>query len=135
MTSEREIARHVEERAGGRCEYCRMHQGLQGATFHLEHVVPKSRGGTFDTTNLAWACPGCNLRKSDRTEAVDPQTREKVALFNPRADAWSQHFRFRGYEIVALTGVGRATAAALDFNALHRTMIRRAEEMFDLFPP
>ena len=28
----------VRARAGDRCEYCRMHQSLQGATFHVEHV-------------------------------------------------------------------------------------------------
>jgi hypothetical protein len=40
MTSSREIGQEVEQRAAGRCEYCRMHQALQGATFHVEHVIP-----------------------------------------------------------------------------------------------
>ena len=43
MTSARETARQVAERANGRCEYCQMHQSLQGATFHGEHVIPHSR--------------------------------------------------------------------------------------------
>lgn len=75
MTSRRDIARQAEDRAGGRCEYCRMHQSLQGATFHLEHVVPHSRGGDAQLDNLAWACPSCNLHKSNRVESVDPETR------------------------------------------------------------
>jgi hypothetical protein len=112
-----------------------MHQALQGATFHLEHILPQSRGGKFDAANLAWACPTCNLRKSDRTEAVDPQTGEKVAFFNPRRDAWSEHFRFQNYEIEALTSIGRATAAALNLNHPRRILIRQAEALFDLFPP
>ena len=35
MTTRREIERRVAMRAVGRCEYCRMHQSLQGATFHV----------------------------------------------------------------------------------------------------
>lgn len=68
-----EIQRQVYERAAGRCEYCRMHHALQGATFHVEHIVPRSRGGDSKLENLAWACPGCNLRKSSRVAAKDPQ--------------------------------------------------------------
>ena len=135
MRSGAVAARQVVTRAGGRCEYCRMHQALQGATFHLEHILPQSRGGGSDLANLAWSCPGCNLRKSDRTEAVDPQTGGKVAFFNPRVDRWSEHFRFNEYEIVGQTPIGRASAAALDLNQARRIMIRYAEELFDLFPP
>lgn len=51
-----------------RCEYCQMHQSLQGATFHLEHAVPRSAGGTDELDNLALACPSCNLHKADRTK-------------------------------------------------------------------
>lgn len=40
MTFRTEIVREVEARAGRRCEYCRMHQALQGATFHVEHIIP-----------------------------------------------------------------------------------------------
>jgi len=135
MTSAAEVARRAKARAGGRCEYCQMHQALQGATFHLEHILPQSRGGRFDLANLAWSCPGCNLRKSDRTETVDPQTGEKVPFFNPRAETWTEHFRFDEYEIVGQTSIGRATAAALDLNHPRRLMIRHAEELFGLFPP
>ena len=134
MTSD-EIQRAVRERTSGRCEYCRMHQSLQGATFHVEHIVPQSRGGDTTLENLAWACPGCNLRKSDRVEALDPQTRQFVALFNPRVDHWRDHFRWENYRIVPLTATGRATASALELNHPRRIRIRQAEEWFDLFPP
>jgi hypothetical protein len=42
MSSWAETVRQVEDRAQQRCEYCRMHQALQGATFHVEHIVPSS---------------------------------------------------------------------------------------------
>jgi plasmid maintenance system antidote protein VapI len=30
-----------------------MHESLQGATFHVEHVIPKSKGGESSLENLA----------------------------------------------------------------------------------
>jgi len=53
MMPRRERGRYVEARAAGRCAYCRMHQSLQGATFHVEHVVPQARGGHSQLDNLA----------------------------------------------------------------------------------
>lgn len=35
-----DLAAVVRERAAGRCQYCLMHQSLQGATFHIEHITP-----------------------------------------------------------------------------------------------
>jgi hypothetical protein len=135
MTSRAEFDRLVENRAEGRCEYCRIHQGLQGAQFHLEHVVPLSRGGATDLDNLAWACPGCNLRKSDRVEAVDPETGIATSLFHPRLHAWNEHFGWDDYEIVGLSQQGRGTISALDLNHPRRIRIRQAEQSFGLFPP
>lgn len=112
-----------------------MHQSLQGASFHVEHVTPRCRGGPTAFDNLAWACPGCNLGKADRVEALDPGTGRAAPFFSPRRDRWSDHFRWEGHEIVAATPVGRATLAALDLNRPRRRLIRRAEELFGLFPP
>src|SRR5436309_14458070 len=91
------LVRQVEVRAGRRCEYCRMHQSLQGATFHVEHVTPRSQGGTSALENFALACPACNLQKADRIEVLDRVGGSKVRLFDPRKDRWSDHFKFRGY--------------------------------------
>jgi len=72
MNVAEELARTLRARAQGRCQYCLMHESLQGATFHIEHIVPQSRGGISDMGNLALACPGCNLHKAAKTTAVDP---------------------------------------------------------------
>jgi len=135
VTRWKELENDVRERAGWRCEYCRMHQSLQGATFHTEHITPRRRGGLTELENLAWACPGCNLSKADRVAGVDPQTEALTPLFNPRRDNWHDHFHWNGYEIAAITAVGRATIATLDLNRARRILIRKAEELFDLFPP
>ena len=97
MNSWGEIGRQVEQRAAGGCEYCRMHQSLQGATFHVEHVLPRSLGGRSEFDNLAWACPSCNLHKSNRVEVESPEVQATVPLFNPRTDNWDDHFRWEGY--------------------------------------
>ena len=128
-------AHAVESRAGGRCEYCRMHPSLQGATFHVEHIFPQSRGGVSDLSNLAWCCPSCNSRKSDRIDAVDPETKNLIRLYNPRTDHWDDHFRFDRYEIKGQTAVGRATLILLELNNKRRLLIRQAEECFGYFPP
>jgi hypothetical protein len=130
-----ETTRFVEERAGRRCEYCRMHQALQGATFHVEHVRPKARGGESDLGNLAWCCPSCNLRKSDRIEASDPETAAIVPLFHPRRNVWQEHFRWEGQLLEGRTPEARATIAALDLNHPRRLLIRQAEGLFGWFPP
>lgn len=135
MTSRAELERLVRERAGDRCEYCRVHQLLQGASFHLEHVTPSSRGGPTELDNLAWARPGCNLGKADRVDALDPLSGHPAPLFNPRRDAWADHFRWVGHRIEPLTPAGRATIAALDLNRPRRILIRQSEQLFALFPP
>lgn len=113
-----------------------MHQSLQGATFHVEHVVPRSGGGSDEADNLALACPSCNLGKSNRVVALDPLTDEQAALFNPRTEAWADHFEWtEGREVIGRTATGRATVAALNFNHPRRVLIREAEEYFDLYPP
>ena len=95
-----ETVRQVEARGGRRCEYCRMHQELQGATFHVEHIIPTSEKGTDELHNLAWACPGCNLKKSNRVQLEDPVNGERVPVFNPRSHSWPDHFRWDGFTLI-----------------------------------
>jgi hypothetical protein len=135
MTSWKKIGRRVEERANKRCEYCRMHQVLQGATFHVDHVIPQRLGGSSELSNLAWACPSCNLHKADRVEVVRAGGGHRVSLFNPRTDKWTDHFRWDGYHLVGITAVGQATVDLLMLNHERRVKIRQAEALFSLFPP
>ena len=50
----------VFARDGGRCVYC------GAAATSLDHVVPKSRGGTHSWDNVVSACRRCNHVKADR---------------------------------------------------------------------
>jgi len=112
-----------------------MHQSLQGATFHIEHVVPRVMGGLSDSSNLALACPSCNLHKADRISVTNALNGEVVSLFNPRLDDWNNHFEWDDYNLISKSAIGRVTIQALDLNHERRIRIRRAEQLFSLFPP
>jgi len=118
----------VARRAGGRCEYCMIPQeATPFFTFHIEHVVAKQHiGGTDDPNRLALACNRCNAYKGPNLSSVDPDSEENeiVALFDPRKDAWNDHFMHRNGEIVGLTPTGRATVHLLNMNAPNRVEIR-----------
>lgn len=50
----------------GRCAYCGK---ILGRKFHVDHVIPTSRGGTSEDDNLLAACQRCNLWKKNFTLA------------------------------------------------------------------
>ena len=55
--------RAVFERDGEVCAYCKTDSG----PFHIDHIMPKSRGGSDNLENLTVACAPCNLSKRDKT--------------------------------------------------------------------
>lgn len=121
------LRRFVIERARSRCEYCRLSQEGQEATFHIDHVIPKSAGGETIAENLALACVSCSLRKAARQDSIDPQTGREVLLYNPRSDDWHDHFKWEGEYVTGMTPTGRATITALNMNRLLAIAIRREE--------
>jgi CRISPR/Cas system Type II protein with McrA/HNH and RuvC-like nuclease domain len=52
----------VFKRDGNQCVYCGAKKELT-----IDHVIPKSRGGTNEWTNLVTCCSKCNLKKGDKT--------------------------------------------------------------------
>jgi len=115
----------VRRRAGDACEYCRLPQEVTPLIpFHVEHIVSKQHGGTDDPSGLALACDRCNAYKGPNLTSIDPDTRTLAALFNPRAEAWSDHFAVRGGHILGLTPTGRATVRLLNMNAPRRVELR-----------
>lgn len=114
----------VRERAGYRCEYCRLPQEVSELRFHIEHVLPRQHGGNDWLENLALACPACNLRKGPNLTGFDPASGEIVRLFHPRRDAWSEHFSREGTSIRGKSDVGRTTVHLLDLNDADRIRLR-----------
>lgn len=57
--------RNIYLRDQGRCSYCLQPLSYRKATY--DHVIPKSKGGKTNWTNIALACEDCNKRKADKT--------------------------------------------------------------------
>ena len=114
----------VRRRAGDRCEFCRLPQHAVDGRFHVEHIVAQQHRQDDRPGNLPLACARCNLQKGTNLASVDPVTGAVVPIFHPRTDNWSEHFAFRGSEILGLTPTGRATARLLQMNARHRVELR-----------
>ncbi len=74
MVRSEEEVRYVYDKTDGCCAYCGkslslINYGIIGArgAWHIDHSVPKSRGGTDYLRNLVPACIDCNLDKGDRS--------------------------------------------------------------------
>lgn len=57
--------RNLVRRDGGRCQYCGRAFPLRELS--VDHVLPRSRGGRTEWSNVVAACHRCNNRKADRT--------------------------------------------------------------------
>ncbi|HUI27487.1 MAG TPA: HNH endonuclease [Candidatus Kryptonia bacterium] len=78
------------------CQYCG-HQ-FSRAELNLDHVVPRSQGGTSRWENVVCSCHVCNRRKGGRT----PEQAGMRLLHSPRRPEWTpfmmQTFSLRHYE-------------------------------------
>ena len=58
-----EIREYLLEKFGRKCCYC----GKENIPLEIEHIIPKSRGGTDRIDNLCLACHECNQKKGNMT--------------------------------------------------------------------
>jgi 5-methylcytosine-specific restriction endonuclease McrA len=58
-----EVKEYLLDKWGRTCAYC----GKTNVPLEVEHVVPKSRGGTDRVSNLTLSCRKCNLKKGNKT--------------------------------------------------------------------
>ena len=98
-------------RDGYTCQYCGDAPGRSQLT--VDHVLPRSRGGSHDWSNLATACKRCNQKKGShlpneaqmalRRKPFEPSYVALVLLSNPMAAArWE-----------SLMGVGNTQTAVI----------------------
>jgi hypothetical protein len=109
----------VADRANHRCEYCRAPEVVFNFPFEVEHILPISRQGSDDTSNLALACRSCNLHKGSRISGIDPASDTEQRLFHPRQDLWNEHFQIdlTSSEIIGFSAIGRVTVIVLEINS------------------
>lgn len=110
--------REITKRAQRCCEYCYSPMDYVPESFSVDHIIPKSKGGTSTLDNLALACQGCNGHKYKKTEGRDSLSGELTALYHPRQQRWREHFTWNEdlTIVVGLTATGRATVEVLHLN-------------------
>lgn len=83
----------VLDRDGGRCQVpTAQGQPCQASASHVDHIVPRSRGGTDALANLRAACPPCNLRRGNRSTSPDTPAASRplraVDAYAARTPGW-----------------------------------------------
>ncbi|MEB3337776.1 MAG: HNH endonuclease [Leptolyngbyaceae bacterium] len=68
--------REILRRDGHACQYCGSTKKLT-----IDHVIPKSKGGSHTWDNVVTACERCNSTKGDRT----PQTAGMILKTKPKS--------------------------------------------------
>lgn len=88
--------------------------------------MPLKHQGQTVSHNLALACLECNRYKGSDIAAIDPISGEITPLFNPRVQAWAEHFMLQdNARITGLTPTGRATVVLLRLNDPKRVIQRQ----------
>lgn len=124
----------VWERAGNRCEYCRLHQDDEEDTpFHIEHIIAKKHRGSDEADNLCLSCSRCNSFKGPNLGGL--HVGKIYPLYNPRRQAWPRHFYWEQTILIGKTATGIVTVHVLNINE-----DRRVEQQENLlfegrFPP
>ncbi|MEM7531564.1 MAG: HNH endonuclease [Chloroflexota bacterium] len=113
-----ELRRLLIEADNGLCAYCQSAEENIGDSLSIDHIIPASKDGPTEFENLCRACRRCNETKNDRVDGIDPVTRAKAPLYNPRMQQWDDHFQWdqTGTRIIGLTPTGRVTVLVLDMN-------------------
>ena len=60
------IRYEVLKRAKYRCELCGAHETQ--AALHIDHIIPRAKGGSDDLSNFQVLCMSCNTSKRDRDD-------------------------------------------------------------------
>lgn len=110
--------KYVRSRAAYLCEYCHSPEKISASRFTIDHLHPRSLGGSDTEENLALACNRCNQNRYNFVVGRDLETATISPLFNPRNQLWQEHFIWSidATKIIGTTAIGRATCDRLDMN-------------------
>ena len=107
-----EVREYLLEKWGRACVYC----GATDVPLEIEHIVPKSRGGSNRISNLTLACHDCNQEKGNRTaeeygfpliQAQAKKPLKDAAMMN--ATRWRLYEQLKATELPVETGTGGRT--------------------------
>ena len=119
-----DLKRIVHERAKACCEYCLIPESVTLAVHEIDHIIAQKHQGQTEADNLALSCTLCNKHKGSDIASIIPDTGEVIALFHPRKDRWTDHFKIENGHILPLTQTGEVTARLLQFNTMNRVRER-----------
>jgi 5-methylcytosine-specific restriction endonuclease McrA len=85
--------RNIFKRDHSTCQYCGSRPGSSELT--IDHVIPRSQGGTSTWENCVLACVACNARKANRT----PEQAHMKLRKHPTRPAWKPLYASSGIRI------------------------------------
>lgn len=107
-----EVREYLLEKWGRKCAYC----GFKDVALEVEHIVPKSRGGSNRVSNLALACNKCNQQKGNQTAAEYGHPHVQAQARKPLKDAaavnasrWALWWKLSETSLPLETGTGGRT--------------------------
>jgi 5-methylcytosine-specific restriction endonuclease McrA len=107
-----EVREYLLEKFGRKCAYC----GAKDVPLEVEHIVPRSRGGSDRVSNLAISCRSCNLRKGNQTAGEFGYPEVEAQARRPLKDAaavnstrWALFRRLRDTGLPLEVGTGGRT--------------------------
>lgn len=107
-----EVREYLLEKFGRRCAYCRK----TGVPLQVEHINPRSRGGSNRISNLTIACQPCNQTKGNQTAAEFGHPEVQAQARRPLADAammnaarYATRDMLAGFGLPVETGTGGRT--------------------------
>jgi 5-methylcytosine-specific restriction endonuclease McrA len=114
-----EVREYLLEKWGRKCAYC----GVDGVLLEVEHIIPKSRGGSNRVSNLCLACHECNQKKSNLTAAEFGHPQVQAVAQKPLHDATAVNAtRWKLYGVLVQTGM------PLEVGTGGRTKFNRAKQ-------
>jgi diadenosine tetraphosphate (Ap4A) HIT family hydrolase len=121
----------VLKRAKYRCELCGAHEGQ--IALHVDHIIPRAKGGSDDISNFQALCLTCNTNKRDTD---DTDFRGMLQSYGDRADD-CLFCQLDTDRIVAENELCIALRDAFPVTRMHTLIIpkRHVADYFDLYQP
>jgi 5-methylcytosine-specific restriction endonuclease McrA len=107
-----EVREYLLEKFARQCAYC----GARGVPLQVEHIVPKTRGGSNRVSNLTIACAACNQAKGSTTAQEFGHPNVEAQARRPLKDAaatnasrWALYLRLQALGLPVEVGTGGRT--------------------------
>jgi hypothetical protein len=120
------LSKEVFIRAENACEYCRISIADTYLGGEVDHIRSVKHNGRTELDNLALACQACNRSKGTDLGSIATSTGSLVRFFDPRKDAWSEHFRVNDDGTIdPRSEIGEVTITVFGFNHNERVLERK----------